>query len=90
MSESVELLSPPTNYAVVHLPGRKFPGVVFQGDTLHNLLERIVELRKLTDKYGDEEVTASLAELSESLGEVVQHYETVCSNRGIALPYPKQ
>lgn len=90
MNESVELLSPPTNYAVVHLPGRKFPGVVFQGDSLHNLLRRITELRERTDKYGDDEVAASLAELSESLSEVVQHYETVCSNRGIPLPYPKQ
>lgn len=90
MSESVELLSQPTNYAVVHLPGRKFPGVVFQGDTLHNLLRRITELRELTGKYRDDEVAASLSELSGSLSEVVQHYETVCSNRGIPLPYSKQ
>lgn len=90
MSESVELLSPPTNYAVVHLPGRKFPGVVFQGDSLHNLLRRITELRELTGKYGDDEVATSLSELSESLSEVIQHYEAVCSNRGIPLPYPKQ
>jgi hypothetical protein len=90
VSESVELLSPPTNYAVVHLSGRKFPGVVFQGGTLHNLLRRITELRELTGKYHDDEVAASLSELSESLSEVVQHYETVCSNRGIPLPYLKQ
>jgi hypothetical protein len=90
VSESVELLSPPANYAVVHLPGRKFPGVVFQGDSLHNLLRRVTELRELTDKYSDEEVAASLAELSQSLSEVVQHYETVCHGRGIPLPYAKQ
>lgn len=90
MSESVELLSRPANYAVVQLPGRKFPGVVFQGDSLHNHLQSITELCQLTDKYGDEEVTASLAELSESLSEVVQHYEKVCSDRGIPLPYQKE
>jgi hypothetical protein len=90
VSESIELLSPPTNYAVVHLPGRKFPGVVFQGDSLHNLLHSITELRRLTEKYSDDEVETSLAELAETLGDVVQFYEKVCSDRGIALPYPKQ
>lgn len=90
MSESVELLSQPTNYAVVQLPGRKFPGVVFQGDSLHNLLRSITQLRQLTEKYSDDEIAVSLSELSESMSEVVQHYEKVCSDRGIPLPYSKQ
>jgi hypothetical protein len=90
VSESAELLSAPTNYAVVQLPGRKFPGVVFQGDSLHNLLRRVTELRELTEKHADDEVAASLAELSDSLSEVVQHYEDVCANRGIPLPYSKR
>lgn len=90
MSESIELLSRPANYAVVQLPGRKFPGVVFQGDSLHSLLQSITELCQLTEKYGDDGVAASLAELSESLSEVVQLYEKVCSDRGIPLPYLKE
>lgn len=90
MNESVELLSQPANYAVVQLPGRKFPGVVFQGDSLHNLFHVVVELRRLTEKYSDEEVEASLAKLAATLGEVVQHYERVCSDRGISLPYSKE
>jgi hypothetical protein len=47
------------------------------------------ELRRLTEKYSDKEVEASLAELAETLGEVVQHYEKVCGDRGIVLPYSK-
>lgn len=89
MSESVELLSRPTNYAVVQLPERKFPGVVFQGDSLHNLFQSITALRQLTEKYSDEEVAALLAELTNSLSDVIQHYEKVCGDRGIPLPYLK-
>ncbi len=47
MSEIVVLLSGPTNYAVVQLPGRKFPGVVIQGDSLHAMVGRLAELQKL-------------------------------------------
>jgi hypothetical protein len=46
-------------------------------------------MRELTDKYSDEEVAASLTELTESLREVVEHYEKVCGDRGIPLPYLK-
>lgn len=31
--DDAKLLSEPTNDAVVQLPGRAFPGVVFQGDS---------------------------------------------------------
>lgn len=41
--DGAKLLSAPANYAVVHRPGRAFPGVVFQGDSLRNL---VAELRE--------------------------------------------
>jgi Family of unknown function (DUF6959) len=44
ISEHAELLTPPGNYAVVQLPGRKFPGVVFQGDSLAALCEQTANL----------------------------------------------
>jgi hypothetical protein len=36
-SESVEIYSDATNAAVMRHPGRNFPGVLIQGDTLHSL-----------------------------------------------------
>jgi hypothetical protein len=33
-----KLLSEPKNYAIVQLPQRRFPGVVFQGDSLNILI----------------------------------------------------
>ena len=42
--DDVKLLSEPTNYAVVHLPGRAFPGVVFQGDSLDGIIADLEEV----------------------------------------------
>lgn len=36
-SEDVEIFSDMTNAAVMRHPGRKFPGVLIQGDTLYTL-----------------------------------------------------
>lgn len=89
MSEVAEILSKPTNYAVVQLPGRAFPGVVFQGDSLNSLTTRVAELRSLSEMAHEEEITAGLTEMFEQLSEVVAHYESVCRARGISLPYSR-
>ncbi len=90
MSESAELLSKPTNYAVVQLPGRKFPGVVIQGDSLHTLVKRLSDLHLRSEKYRDEELTIGLNDLLEILSEASIHYESICKERGIPLPYPTE
>ncbi len=36
-TESVEIYSDATNSAVMRHPGRRFPGVLVQGDTLHSM-----------------------------------------------------
>jgi hypothetical protein len=38
MDRTAKLLTETSNYAVVQLPGRQYPGVVFQGDSIHALL----------------------------------------------------
>ena len=47
--EYATLLTPAWNHAVVQLPGRRFPGVVFQGDSLFLLLEQVREVREALD-----------------------------------------
>lgn len=39
-TEMVEMFSDATNRAVIRHPGRKFPGVLVQGDTLYSLCQR--------------------------------------------------
>ncbi len=89
MNENAELLSSSRNFAVVQLPGRKFPGVVFQGDNLNVLLRELKELQQRVATHNDDEINARLEDLTERMSEVLQHYETVCAEKGIPLPYRK-
>ena len=49
MDDVAKLLSKPTNYAVVQLPGRSYPGTVIQGDSLQTLVLRLQEVRQMLD-----------------------------------------
>jgi uncharacterized protein DUF6959 len=89
MADTVKLLSGAHNYAVVHLPGRRFPGVVFQGDSLWILHSAIASLSAIASKYADEELTAELQDLRDGLGGVLAFYEETCAKHGIGLPYTK-
>ena len=87
MNEQVELLSRPVNYAVVQLPGRNFPGVVVQGDTLNSLVRQLARISELLTTNQTDELAAEVEEMREELSGAVAHYESVCVTRGIALPY---
>lgn len=89
MSKLVELLSQPTNFAVVQLPGRNYPGVVVQGDTLHTLVQRVEGMIQSLNSNDFDELAAGLEEMREQLSSARTHYESVCVERGIALPYLK-
>jgi predicted RNase H-like HicB family nuclease len=41
MDGIAKLLTNAENYAVVQLPGRQFPGVVFQGDSIRTLISQL-------------------------------------------------
>lgn len=79
----VKLLSDPTNYAVVQLPGRAYPGVVFQGDSLHVL---ITDLERASAEGNP---TETLTDVIGHLREVQARYEAVLKGEGMALPYSR-
>jgi len=71
---------------IVHLPGRRFPGVVVQGDTLNALISNLCEASNCDDAA---ERSYLLAELIEQLKGVQVLYEAALAREGMALPYPK-
>ncbi len=87
MEDTVQLLSPATNFAIVHLPGREFPGVVVQGDTLNGLVRNLKRMAQLLDKGDLEELADELSLITEPLLDALYHYEHVCTERVIHLPY---
>lgn len=87
MAGEVDLLSPPANFAVVQLRERKFPGVVVQGDTLRSIQKQVERMGKLLRSRDLSELEAEIDELNLVLTEAVVHFERICAERGLDLPY---
>jgi hypothetical protein len=85
--KELEVYSEASNYAVVRMPGRNFPGCVVQGDTLFALLCVADRLHQLALAAGDEELIEEAAELVEGLADRLDHYEAVLKEHGFAIPY---
>jgi len=86
-TDKVEIYSDATNAAVMKHPGRRFPGVLVQGDTLHTLCVAAdtackAGRGKLTDDEYEE-----LNDLRNHLWELLSHYKNVLTEHGIPLPF---
>jgi hypothetical protein len=89
MAEYAELLSPAVNFAIVQLPGRRFPGAVIQGDTLNELVKNLERMSVLLQSNEASELSDAIELVSGQLSEVRNSYESICTARGIELPWTK-
>ncbi|WP_329216592.1 hypothetical protein OG352_11870 [Streptomyces sp. NBC_01485] len=82
-----ELFTTGGNDAVVRLPGRRFPGVLVQGDSLHILRSDVAELVEACDRgdLTDARDTAGL--LLTGLDALLERYATALEEHGIPRPY---
>jgi predicted RNase H-like HicB family nuclease len=88
MDATAKLLTDPTNYAVVQLPGRQFPGVVFQGDSIHAMIAQMRNALDAARKYSDQALNAELEDALELLSGVENKLKAVCEREGMAMPWP--
>jgi hypothetical protein len=86
---AAEMLTPVGNDAVVRLPGRRFPGIVVQGNTLSSLFSSVRMISERAKHCGDEELLDEAAMLLERFAAMVERYETALTSHGIELPYAK-
>lgn len=82
-----ELLSPGSNNAVVRLPHRRFPGVLVQGDSLVTLLSLAEAVEDLLAQGHTAEAAEELADLANSLADMLKGYEVALASHGIEQPY---
>lgn len=86
--EPVEIFSDQTNSAVMRHPGRRFPGVLVQGDTLHTLCQQADlvchELRRGSPGYDEAN------ELRNTLWGLLTHYKMVLGEHDLPLPFSEQ
>ena len=91
----VELFSNASNMVIVRTPGRRFPGIVIQGDSLHNLYgyaRSVVDALRSAPRGGAANLTDAPDDaeaLLEGLQERIDHYEACLEAHGVELPYPK-
>ena len=87
----LEVYSETSNYGIVKMPGRSFPGCVVQGDSLAILCgyARSIHLRA-TELDGHNDLVDEARELLDLLQGRLRHYEHVLANHNLTLPYTKQ
>lgn len=84
---TAEILSRMTNSGIVQMPGRKFPGVVIQGDSLSTLFDQVCVCLEQAKQHQDEEVYYDILMLAETLQGQLINYETTLNELGLERPY---
>jgi type VI protein secretion system component VasF len=86
-SDTAQILSHIPNSGIVQLPGRRFPGIVIQGDTLSNLFDSAQFLLAEFKRLRDEERYYETLMFAEQLQAQLVHYEEVLQAQGMQLPH---
>ncbi|MCW5715154.1 MAG: hypothetical protein KIT43_11640 [Bauldia sp.] len=87
-NEVVEVLSDRTNAVVLRHPGRAFPGVLVQGDSLHGLCQRADSACEKTGR--DDPGFDDLNSLRNALQSLLTHYKATLAEHNIALPFSEE
>jgi hypothetical protein len=88
----VQLLAEQVNSPVIHLPGRRYPGVLIQGDSLANLYSTANALKEQCENqhelgFADAELSGLAHELTDLLKGYILQYEAALQAHNIELPY---
>jgi predicted RNase H-like HicB family nuclease len=86
-SIAMELLTDQSNWAVVRLPARRFPGVVVQGDSLSILCDDLRSALAALCAGDAADATSEVESVLERLEEAQRRYERTLTEHGIPLPY---
>jgi hypothetical protein len=87
-SDTPELISHIPNSGIVQMPGRRFPGVVIQGDSLFSIYGSMRDLIEHFRRIRDEEHFYDALEVAEAIQAQLRHYEDALTSAGLELPYP--
>jgi hypothetical protein len=86
---NVPLLDLAGNFAIVHLPGRRYPALTLQGDTLNSLLQSAADAQKALESGGVSKAAFELEKLVDRLEELRTYYAAVLvANGHEELPWP--
>jgi hypothetical protein len=76
-----------SNSGVVQMPGRKFPGIVIQGDSLSNMFEGSRHCLQQAKQRKDEDTYYEILMMAEMLQGHLLKYEATLTDLGLERPY---
>lgn len=82
-----ELFTDGGNNAVVRMPGRRFPGVLVQGDFLHILRGDVAEVLEACERGDLDEARESAGLLLANLDALLTRYGAALTEHDIPRPY---
>lgn len=82
-----ELFTDGSNYAVVRMPGRRFPGVVVQGDSLSIIRDQVALIRDAIRAEDFSEASDTAGFLLKDLDAVLLRYVDALERHGIRKPF---
>lgn len=85
--EKIKLYDHVSNSGIVHLPGRRFPAVAIQGDSLSGMLTTAVSFMAKARKLQDEDLYYAALMLAERLQGHLCQYEDALEKEGFGRPY---
>jgi hypothetical protein len=84
-----KILSHVPNSGIVQMPGRRFPGIVMQGDSLSIVFDRVAFCLQDAKTRRDEETYFEVLMFGEGLQAQLVHYEETLLKLGMSLPYTR-
>jgi len=83
----VELLTDGSNNAVVRMPGRSFPGVLIQGDSLSVIRSDVANIRDACRTQGATEALELAEFLLEDLDAIMLRYTDALERHDLRKPF---
>ena len=84
--EEVKLYEHFPNSGIVHMPGRRFPTIAIQGDTLSSMWSTAMKMLEKGKKYKDDKLYYSAFDLIKQFREQLAHYEEILESEGFERP----
>jgi hypothetical protein len=78
------------NFALAQIVGRRFPGLLIQGDSLSNIQVSVRELEAALLSGERESSEYALRDMMDTIDAMVDAYERMMGNAGLALPYHRE
>lgn len=83
----VEVLSDAPNDTVIRMPGRRFPAIVVQGDSLHYMSALAGKIHSISRGLKSQELKDLSADLEMLLADKMAHYDQTLKFHKVESPY---